>query len=89
MRNDKKAGQLRKIKVSKLKNLMQTQYERLTDPKWEVIKKHLPIQRKRTYNLRDIVDGSLWVLRVGNLWRNMPESFPPWRNRSSLKAVVG
>jgi putative transposase len=65
---------------------MQTQYERLTDIdhsrsiQWEVIKKHLPIQCKRLYNLTDIVNGILWVLRIGNQWRNMPESFPPWQS---------
>jgi hypothetical protein len=44
---------------------MQTQYEKLTDIErecsiqWEVIKKHFPNQRKRKYDLRDIVDGIL------------------------------
>lgn len=58
---------------------MQTQYERLTDPQWEIIKKSLPIQRKRKYDLRDVVDGILWVLRTGSQWRNLPERFPKWQ----------
>ncbi len=68
---------MRKIKVTKLKNLMQTHFQRLTNPQWEAIKKHLSIHRKRTYDLRDIIDGIFWVLRVGNQWRNMPQCFPP------------
>lgn len=71
---------MRKIKVTKLNNLMQTHYQRLTDPQWEAIKKHLPIHRKRTYDLRDIIDGIFWGLRIGNQWRNMPEYFPPWQS---------
>jgi hypothetical protein len=41
---------------------MQTQYERLADidhsrsMQWEIIKEYLPIQRKQTYDLRDVVD---------------------------------
>jgi transposase len=80
LRSDKKAGQLRKIKVTKLNNLMQTQYERLTDPQCEVIKDFLPIQRKRKYDLRAIVDAILWYLRIGSQWRNLPESFPKWES---------
>lgn len=57
---------------------MQTQYKRLTDPQWEIMKECLPIQRKRKYDLRDIVDAILWYLRIGGQWRNLPESYPPY-----------
>lgn len=57
---------------------MQTQYERLTDSQWENIKEYLPIQRKRKYDLRQIVDSIFWILRIGSQWRNLPECFPPW-----------
>ena len=57
---------------------MQTQYVRLTDPQWEIMKEYLPIQRKRKYDLRDIVDAILWYLRVGGQWRNLPEGYPPY-----------
>jgi len=59
---------------------MQTQYERLTDSQWENIKEYLPIQRKRKYDLRDIIDAIFWILRIGSQWRNLPESFPPWKS---------
>lgn len=59
---------------------MQTQYERLTDSQWENIKEYLPIQRKRKYDLRQVVDAIFWILRIGSQWRNLPECFPPWRS---------
>ncbi|MEM8527826.1 MAG: IS5 family transposase [Bacteroidota bacterium] len=59
---------------------MQTQYERLTDSQWENIKEYLPVQRKRKYDLREIVDAIFWILRIGSQWRNLPECFPPWKS---------
>ena len=59
---------------------MQTRYVRLTDFQWENIKEYLPCQRKRTHDLRDIVNAILWLLRIGSQWRNLPECFPPWRS---------
>ena len=56
---------------------MQTQYTRLTDPQWEIMKECLPIQRKRKYDLRHIVDAILWYLRIGGQWRNLPADHPP------------
>ena len=59
---------------------MQTQYEQLTDPQWEVIKEKLPIQRKRKYDLRDIVNAIFWILRTGSQWRNLPDCYPKWQS---------
>ena len=36
------------------------------------------MQRKRKYDLRDIVDAILWYLRVGGQWRNLPADYPPY-----------
>ena len=58
---------------------MQTQYQKLTDPQWEVMKEFLPIQRKRKYGLRAIVDSIFLYLRIGSQWRNLPEGFPKWQ----------
>jgi len=62
---------------------MQTQYEKLTNPQWEIIKERLPIQRKRKYDrratpLRDIVNAIFWILRTGSQWRNLPKEYPKW-----------
>ena len=58
---------------------MQTQYERLTDPQWNIVRECLPIHRKRFYELRHIVDAILWYLRLGSQWRNLPDNFPKWQ----------
>ena len=58
---------------------MQIQYELLTDPQWEIIKEKLPVQRKRRYDLRDIVNAIFWILRTGSQWRNLPKEFPKWQ----------
>ena len=59
---------------------MQTQFEKLSDSQWEIMKEYLPIQRKRKYDLREIVDAIFWYLRIGSQWRNLPEGYPPWRS---------
>jgi putative transposase len=58
---------------------MQTQYEKLTDPQWQIMKEYLPVQRRRKYDLRTILDAIFWYLRVGSQWRNLPDSFPKWQ----------
>ena len=54
---------------------MQSQYQRLPDSQWDVVKPSLPIQRK--YCLWVITDAILYCLRVGSQWCNVPtEAFP-------------
>jgi transposase len=57
---------------------MTTQYERLTDDQWEVIKEFLPIKRKRQLDLREVFNAILWITRTGAQWRNLDSSFPKW-----------
>lgn len=57
---------------------MHTQYERLTDGQWEVIKEYLPIKRKRRLDLREVFNAILWIARTGAQWRNLDSSFPRW-----------
>lgn len=58
---------------------MQHKYHRITDPQWEVIKVLLPIKRKRKYDLREVINAILWLLRTGSQWRNLSRDFPDWR----------
>src|SRR5688572_3354080 len=51
----------------------------LTDSQWEVIKVYLPLQRKRKYELRDIVNAICYLLKTGCQWRLLPNDFPPYR----------
>lgn len=57
---------------------MHTQYERLTDGQWEVIKEFLPTKRKRQLDLREVFNAILWIARTGAQWRNLDSSFPKW-----------
>ncbi len=58
---------------------MVTQYNELTDSQWKVIKEFLPVQRKRKYCLRIIVNAIFWILRTGAQWRNLESRFPYWQ----------
>jgi putative transposase len=51
----------------------------LTDSQWEVIQLYLPVQRKRKYSLRAIVNATLYILKTGCQWRMLPVNFPPYQ----------
>ena len=54
----------------------------LTDEQWEVLGPLLPPAkpggRPRTVELREVVNGILYVLRNGCTWRALPHDLPPW-----------
>lgn len=53
----------------------------LTDAEWDLISPHLPapkaLGRPRTTDLREVVNGLLYLLRGGCPWRLLPKEFPP------------
>lgn len=55
----------------------------LNDRQWEWIEPHLPPAktggRKRTTNLREVINGIFYLLRTGCAWRLLPHDFPKWR----------
>ena len=57
----------------------------LTDAQWERLRPLLERDpskggRPRTYPLREVVNGLMYVLRGGISWRAMPHDLPPWDN---------
>ena len=54
----------------------------LTDAQWEELEPLLPADKTRghprTVDLREVVNGILYVLRGGIPWRLMPHDLPPW-----------
>ncbi len=54
----------------------------LTDSQWEEIAPLLPDAKPgghpRTVDLREVINGVLYVLRGGISWRMMPHDLPPW-----------
>ncbi len=54
----------------------------LTDAQWEELEPLLPLAkpggRPRTVDMREVINGILYVLRSGCTWRMMPHDLPPW-----------
>jgi putative transposase len=58
---------------------MHEHFSELTDSQWEIIKKYLPIQRKRKLCLRKVCNAIFWIVRTGSQWRNMESKFDKWQ----------
>jgi putative transposase len=58
---------------------MTTYPTNLSNSQWQIISKFLDTQRNRKYNLRDIVNAILYVVKTGCQWRMLPGDFPSWR----------
>ena len=54
----------------------------LSDEQWNWIEPLIPDAkpggRAREVNMREVVNGILYVLRGGCAWRLVPHDFPPW-----------
>jgi putative transposase len=54
----------------------------LTDAQWRLIEKRIPPAkpggRHRSVDLREVVNGILYLVRTGCSWRQLPHDFPPW-----------
>ena len=51
----------------------------LSDSQWAIVLKFLDIQRSRKYDLREIVNGIIYLVKTGCQWRMLPGDFPPWK----------
>ena len=54
----------------------------LTDAQWEELAPLVPSAKRggrpRTVDMREVINGILYVLRSGCTWRMMPHDLPPW-----------
>jgi len=54
----------------------------LTDAQWRIIEKRIPAAqpggRPRSVDVREVVNGILYLVRTGCSWRQLPHDFPPW-----------
>ena len=54
----------------------------LTEEQWQIIAPLIPPAepggRHRTVNMREVVNGVLYLNRSGCSWRMLPREFPPW-----------
>jgi putative transposase len=54
----------------------------LTDEQWTLIEPMIPPAepggRHRSVNMRELINGILYLNRTGCSWRQLPHDFPPW-----------
>lgn len=51
----------------------------LTGSQWQYISNFLDTKRNRKYELREVFNGILYLLKTGCRWRMLPGDFPDWR----------
>lgn len=51
----------------------------LSDNQWQIISKNLDLARSRKYELREIFNGILYLVKTGCQWRLLPGDFPKWQ----------
>ena len=54
----------------------------LTDVQWRLISRRIPRAkpggRPRSVDMREVINGILYLVRTGCSWRQLPHEFPPW-----------
>jgi putative transposase len=55
----------------------------ISDQQWQLLEPHLPVAktggRKRTTNLREVINAMFYLIRTGCPWRLLPHDFPQWQ----------
>lgn len=51
----------------------------VSNSQWQVISKFLDVKRNRKYELQEVVNGILYLVKTGCQWRMMPADFPKWQ----------
>jgi putative transposase len=51
----------------------------LSDSQWQIITNFLDAKRNRKYELREVVNGILYLVKTGCQWRMLPSDFAPWK----------
>jgi putative transposase len=54
----------------------------LTDEQWKLVEPHIPPERwggrTRSVDMREVLDGVLYLVRTGCAWRAIPHDLPHW-----------
>lgn len=58
---------------------MTTYPTNVSDSQWQIIAKYLDTERNRKYELREIVNAILYLVKTGCQWRMLPGDFAPWK----------
>jgi putative transposase len=51
----------------------------LSNSQWQVISKYLDVERSRKYELQEVVNSILYLVKTGCQWRMLPADFPKWQ----------
>ena len=72
------------IDVSRLRSLTGS------PARWQGIEKLICVKRKSIWPLQRIVEAIFYLTKNGIIWRDLPESFPPWQTvyRSGAPVVL-
>jgi putative transposase len=57
---------------------MQSYPTNLSNSQWQIISKFLDLRRSRQYDLREVVNAILYLVKTGCQWRMLPNDFPKW-----------
>ena len=58
---------------------MTKQFSELTDSQWAAISPFFNLKRKRTLDLRQVVNALFYLSGTGCQWRNLPLEWPDWQ----------
>ncbi len=58
---------------------MTTYPTNVSNSQWIIISKYLDVKRSRKYDLREIVNAILYLVKTGCQWRMLPGDFPGWK----------
>lgn len=58
---------------------MTTYPSNLSDSQWAIISLFFDLKRSRKYNLREVVNAILYLVKTGCQWRMLPGDFPHWK----------
>jgi len=50
----------------------------VSNGQWQIISKYLDTERNRKYDLREMVNAILYLVKTGCQWRMLPGDFPKW-----------
>jgi len=51
----------------------------VSDSQWQIIAKHLDVDRSRKYDLSEMVNAVLYLVKTGCQWGMLPADFAPWK----------
>jgi putative transposase len=50
----------------------------VSNSQWQIISKFFDLKRSRKFDLREVVNGVLYLVKTGCHWRLLPGDFPKW-----------